>query len=88
VTHLPCELDVVRSPGLLGSGQADSDRLRHVLTLIRAFYRWIVVDLGRLSGFSRSLLDRIDELFLVTTTSVPALYEAKRAIGALRTAGF
>lgn len=35
-----------------------------------------------------NLLDRVDELFLVTTTSVPALYEAKRAVGALRNAGF
>jgi Flp pilus assembly CpaE family ATPase len=88
VTHTADELDVVRSPGSLGAGELDGDKLRHVLTLVRAFYRWIVLDLGRLNGFSRSLLDRVDDILLVTTTSVPALYETKRVIGALRGAGF
>jgi Flp pilus assembly CpaE family ATPase len=56
--------------------------------VIRKLYRWVVADLGRPSGFSLGLLDKVTELFLVTTTSVPALYEAKRSIDSLRKAGF
>jgi len=82
------ELDIVRSPGLLGASEINADKLRHVMTLIRPFHRQIVVDLGRLNRVSSILLDRINEVFLVTTTSVAALYEAKRAIGALRKADF
>jgi pilus assembly protein CpaE len=88
VAHAAGDVDVVRSPGSFGEGDLDAEKLRFVLTLIRAFYRWILLDLGQLTHFSRSLLDRVDDVLLVTTTSVPALYEAKRVIGALRKAGF
>jgi pilus assembly protein CpaE len=81
-------LHVLRSPSLLGVSEPDADKLRHVLTLVRSFYRWVVLDLGRLNSLSLSLLDRVNELFLVTTSSVPSLYEAKRTAGALRNAGF
>ena len=72
----------------MGADTPDLDRVRHLLTRVATFYQWILLDLGRLNAFSLSLLDRVDELFLVTTTSVPALYEAKRMIGALQKAGF
>jgi len=88
VAHHASGLDVVRSPGLVGSGHPSLDGLRHVLTLVRPFYQWIVLDLGKLTEVSLHLLARVDELLLVTTTSVPGLYEAKRTIAALRTAGF
>ena len=88
VAHTASDVDVARSPGVFGEGDLDAEKLRFVLTLIRAFYRWILLDLGQLTHFSRSLLDRVDDVLLVTTTSVPALYEAKRVIGALRKAGF
>ena len=58
-----------------------------MLTFVRGFYRWIVLDLGRLSVLSLSLLDKIDSMFLVTGTTVPALFEAKRVMGGLRRAG-
>jgi Flp pilus assembly CpaE family ATPase len=86
--HHPSGLDVVRSPGMLGSAPYDIDKLRHVLTLVRPYYRWIILDVGRLNEVSGQVLDRIDELLLVTTTSVPGLYEAKRTIGALGKAEF
>jgi len=61
--------------------------------IVRSYYRWIVVDLGRLTTLSLGLMDRITELFLVTTTSLSALYEARRAVAALmgrasKTTGF
>ncbi len=88
VAKCPAEVDIVRAPGTFGASDVDGEKLRYVLTLIRAFYRWILLDLGRLDRFTRSLLDRVDDVLLVTTTSVPALFEAKRAISALRSAGF
>ena len=87
-SHHDSGLEIVRSPCLLGSSQIDVNSLRHVLTLVRHYYRWIVLDLGTLTDVSAQVLDRIDELLLVTTTNVPGLYEAKRVIGALHKAEF
>jgi pilus assembly protein CpaE len=87
VAQCPDGVEVLRSPGLVGVAEPATDNLRQVLTTVRKIYRWVVVDLGRPSGFSLSLLDHATELFLVTTTAVPALYEAKRAIDGLRNAG-
>lgn len=88
VVHSPGELDVLPSPNLPGIPPPDGDDLQYVLAMMRTQYRWMIIDLGRPSAFSLGLLDKINELFLVTSTSVPALYQAKRAIDALRRAGF
>jgi len=86
VAHGENDLHIVRSPGLLGADDPDASKIGDVLTFVRGFYRWIVLDLGRLTVLSLSLLERIDSLFLVTATTVPALFEAKRVISALRRA--
>ena len=88
VARGPDGVDIVRSPNLLGVDDADVRKIQHVLTLIRTFYHWTVLDLGRMTGLSLSLLDKVNELYLVTMGSVPALYEAKRTIGTLLKAGF
>jgi Flp pilus assembly CpaE family ATPase len=88
VAQCPDDLDLLCSPSVAGMIEPDEDSLRQVLGVIRTLYRWVVVDLGRPSGFSLGLLDKVSELFLVTSTSVPALYEAKRAVDALHKAGF
>lgn len=87
VAHYPGELDILRSPGLAGAAEPSADSLRQVLSLVRKLYRWVVVDLGRPSGLSLGLLDQLSEVLLVTTTDVPALYQARRAVDVLRTAG-
>lgn len=87
VWHAPGDLHVIGSPGMLGACEADADALRHVLTVLPAFYRWMVIDLGRLSVLSTGLLDRMNEILLVTTTSLSSLYETKRVIGALARVG-
>jgi len=81
-------LHIVGSPELMGAHMADGNQVGSLVTLVASFYQWIVLDLGRLNTFSLSLLDKLDELFVVTTTSIPALYEAKRMISALQQAGF
>jgi Flp pilus assembly CpaE family ATPase len=88
VAHGPGGVDIVQSPNLLGVDDAHVRKIQHVLAPIRSFYRWTVLDLGRMTHLSLSLLGRVSELYLVTTESVPALYEAKRAIGGLIEAGF
>jgi Flp pilus assembly CpaE family ATPase len=88
VAHSPDGPEVLRSPGLAGAAEPAPDNLLNVLAVVRKLYRWVVVDLGRPSKFSLSLLNQATELFLVTTTAIPALYEATRAIEGLREAGF
>jgi pilus assembly protein CpaE len=87
VAHGPGGVDIMPSPNLLGADSAELHGIQDVLTLIRSFYRWTVLDLGRVSSLSLSLLDKVSELYLVTTVNVPALHEAKRAIGVLMRAG-
>lgn len=88
VTQGPGRLHVVPSPHLAGRGEPDAEGLRHVLASIRDLYRWIVVDFGRLTVLSRALLEPVHELFLVSTTGIPAIYEARRTLSAMREVGF
>jgi Flp pilus assembly CpaE family ATPase len=68
---------------MLGDDEPAAEDLKKIFNLISPFYQWIVIDLGRLNGVSMRLLERIDEVFVVTTTALPALHEAKRVIDAL-----
>jgi pilus assembly protein CpaE len=87
VAHGSGDLDVLRSPSHAVAALR-AEQLRPVLAMVRKLYRWVVVDLGRPSEFSVGLLDRVSELLLVTTTSVPALFQANRTVAALRKVGF
>lgn len=68
----------------LDQEEIDSGRLREVLAFTRPLYSWTVLDLGRLNHKSISLLGPESEVFVVTASTIPALYTAKRAIEALR----
>jgi Flp pilus assembly CpaE family ATPase len=46
-------------------------------------YDWVVLDLGTLNAVSSGLLDIVNQVFVVTTVGIPALYETKRVINAL-----
>jgi len=80
-------IDVLCAPSIAGSINGLPERLCQVLSAVRPFYRWIVLDLGRLNSCASEVLDAADEHVVVTTTSIPALYETKRAIETLRGAG-
>jgi pilus assembly protein CpaE len=80
-------LHILPSPYLLGSGELEAAQIRQVLTLARPMYDWMVLDLGRLNVISRGMLDVVNQVFVVTTIGIPALYEAKRVIDALARAG-
>lgn len=87
VTTATDGLDVLPSPNLLGRGELQPAQIRQVLTLVRPMYDWMVLDLGRLNALSGEMLNIVNQAFVVTTTGIPALYEAKRVIDALVSAG-
>lgn len=87
VSMTPDDLPVLASPGLLGSGTLDPTALVSVLARVQPFYRYIVVDLGRLTASSSILAAAAAEVLVVTTTGIASLYSAKRSVAALVTNG-
>jgi pilus assembly protein CpaE len=83
VTHGPDDVDVVSSPRLMGGADVDPESLNRILDSVKTLYRWMVLDLGRLSPTSISLLRWSTEVFLVTTESTTALFQARQAIEGL-----
>jgi pilus assembly protein CpaE len=64
------------------------DVLRQVLAFVRSNYAWTVADLGcTLNLATFTVLDEVDEIYLVTTLEVPSLHRAKQAVQALMNAG-
>ncbi|HVT95620.1 MAG TPA: response regulator [Bryobacteraceae bacterium] len=68
---------------------ANPDAIRQVVRFARTQYSWSVTDLGH--GTSVALfaaLEELDELYLVTTLEVPALYQTKRMVESLNKRGY
>jgi Flp pilus assembly CpaE family ATPase len=81
-------LEVMPAPGPLHlEERAPGERWRHVVRFTRLHYRWVILDLGRLSLHTRYLYEELQRILLVTTFDVPALFEARRVVGALKQAG-
>jgi len=74
-------LDVLSSPGDLAGGGLTGESVQQVLSFARPLYDWMVVDLGRLQSLSAGVLPLLTDVILVTTASIPALYEAKQVVG-------
>ena len=65
------------------------DEFRSVLRFVRSNYDWTLVDLGRsLSPLTMTVLEEMDETFLVTTLEIPALHQAKMIVQTLMDAGY
>jgi pilus assembly protein CpaE len=75
-------LDVIPAPaGATPFGDTEVGQVRDVFRLIRSIYGWVIADLGRtLSPLTLALLDDLDEMYLVATPSITALYQAKQFI--------
>ena len=82
----PAGVEVIAS-GALDQPEVESGSLREVLAFTRTLYPWSVLDLGRLSHQSLALLGPESEVLLVTASTIPALYTAKRTIESLRVSG-
>ncbi len=90
VSNTRPRLDVMPSPsGLTISDPWDPTHFREVFRQVRSMYGWVIADLGRtLNPILLSALDELDEVFLVTTPSVTALYQAKLFIQRITDVGF
>ena len=83
VAQAPDGLHVIASAGVLGDSRLETGSLRDVLAFTQPLYPWSVLDLGRLNQKSLALLAAVSDVFVVTTTAIPALYNAKRIIETL-----
>ena len=82
-------VDLLQAPGVAGiQDLPTAERVRHILRFARSLYDWIVLDLGRLTGFSLSILEETKDLFIVTTPELPSLFETSRLLQRLLDAGF
>jgi Flp pilus assembly CpaE family ATPase len=88
----PCAdgVDIIRSGGTAcrEEQRPKPERVRFILRFVRSFYRFIVIDMGRLSPFSVKIAEEVNHLRLVSTCDVFGLHEAKGAVQALCQAGF
>ena len=84
------QLDVMPAPAGLGQPDAETvEFFREVFRLVRSIYGWVLVDLGRgVSQITLKLLDDLDELYLVTTPSITALYQAKQFVKRMMDLGY
>ena len=49
--------------------ESSGERVRHVLRFAKALYGYIVVDLGRLNPVTLSLLEEVNDVYVVTAAS-------------------
>jgi pilus assembly protein CpaE len=82
-------LEVITAPNLPATKQLPAGHVKQVLAFARTQYDWAVFDLGRnVTSNTLSVLDVIDETYLVTTPEVPALHQAKQIVQVLLDAGY
>lgn len=90
VTKERQHLDVICAPDSLPlSEPLGNGKVREAFRIMRAMYGWIVADLGNsLNPISLTLLEDLDELHLISTMTLPAMYQAKRFIEKVRDYGY
>ena len=83
-------LEIIAAPsGYLPKDAVPGESLGKVVTFARAHYAWTVVDLGCILNLATvTVIEEIDDIFLITTLEVPALHQAKQAVQTLINAGF
>lgn len=65
------------------------EQLRHLFGFLRSCYDFTLIDLGRsLTRSGVSVLEEIDEAYLVSTLEVPALHQAKQVLQILMDGGY
>ena len=84
VEHRP-GLSVIPAPAAYSRwDHPDENKLRQVLQFMRTQHDWIVLDLGRsLNSIALSVLDELDQLFLISTLEVVALHGLKTIVHGL-----
>src|SRR6266566_478840 len=82
-------LDIIAAPiALIPDEAPTAEDLRKLFSFLRGAYRWIIADLG--SGFNKnlaSLLEDVDETYVVTTLELASLRQARLTIQRLKRLG-
>jgi pilus assembly protein CpaE len=81
-------VDILPAPEAPTAGEVPSDRLHAVLQYARVLYDWIIVDLPTI--FTRPsllMLTEADSMYLVSTSELPSLHLARKAITMLSNLG-
>jgi len=83
-------LEVISAPECsVGEAPPTPESFREVLRFARSHYDWIVADLGRgLNFLAAALLEDVDRLLLLSHAEIPAFYQTKTILQALRHMGF
>jgi pilus assembly protein CpaE len=83
-------VDIIQSagPACQEEQRPKAERVRFIIRFVRSLYRFIVIDMGRLSPFSAKVAEDADRLLVVSTCDVLGLHEAKGTAHALCQAGF
>lgn len=90
---IPGGVDLLASPVEMlagaASGLPEPWRVESLFRFLSRQYNWVLVDLGRhLNPSNWSLLQNIDELFIVTAPDVLALYQTRSILQTLSNRGF
>lgn len=82
-------VEVITAPSSPVAKEVPPGPVKQVVAFMKTEYDWSVLDLGRnLTPATLSVLDLVDETFLVSTTEVPALHQAKQMIAFLLDSGY
>jgi pilus assembly protein CpaE len=87
ITHSPGSPDILASARAVTAPDSDAENLRTVVNFAANHYRWIVMDLGRLSPTSKKLLPAATDIILVSAQSISALHQCKHAIETIHDLG-
>jgi pilus assembly protein CpaE len=82
-------LEIINAPTTPAAKQLPAAHVKQVVAFARTQYDWTILDLGRnVNPATLSLLDMVDETYLITTPEVPALHQAKQIVQVLLDAGY
>jgi len=83
-------LEIIPAPsGYVAKETIPGEHLQKMLAFARSQYPWTVADLGcTLNLTAATIMDEIDDVFLVTTLEVPSLHLAKQAVQTLLNGGY
>ena len=82
-------LDILPAPETPYAGPVDGARLHAVLEHARMYYDWIILDLPLVfQRLSLMTISESDRAFLVTTSELPSLHLARKAVTLLEQLGF
>jgi pilus assembly protein CpaE len=93
VTSIPNGVDLLASPADVSTNPPavppEQWRVESLFRFVGRQYRWILVDLGRhLNPANWTLLQNVEELFVVTAPDVLALYQTRTILQTLSNRGF